>query len=30
MSKRAWTTTEVACLRENRELGAVALAELWL
>ena len=28
MSKRAWTTTELVCLRENRELGAAALAEL--
>lgn len=28
MSKRAWTTAELACLRENRELGAAALAEL--
>ena len=26
--KRAWTTTELKRLRENRELGAVAIAEL--
>jgi hypothetical protein len=28
MSKRAWTTTELARLQENRELGAAALADL--